>query len=257
MDPKDLCPFCDDPLPENPSPDLLQLLAELRATAKSEPRPRNQLGLTAPLTTYINLCHMHRAESVHVALGRKHNWPAVIDWDNVRLRLKNPFVIDALQEIISDPHTSGFFMALYDTIKRDGILKASSIKGQLDHFESSHPGYYGEQGVLVIFDVLTELFSNLSIEETKPLEPRQFLLSVLVPEAAALLIEQDRNCTHEEALTTLRESRAYGQMMFPDRGGLSGSGVGDHMDEAGAKQLQWRKAMIEKSGSSLGTENSR
>lgn len=83
---------------------------------------------------------MHRAESVHVALGRKHNWPAVIDWGNVRLRLENPFVVAALQDIISDPHKSSFFTALYDTIKRDGILKASSIKGQLDNFELSHPG---------------------------------------------------------------------------------------------------------------------
>lgn len=116
---------------------------------------------------------------------------------------------------------------------------------------------YGEQGVLVIFDVLTERFPNLSTGETKPLEPRQFLLSVLVPEAAALLIEQDRHCTHEEALATLRESRAYGQMMFPDRGGLSGSGVGDHMDEAGAKQLKWRQEMVEKSSSTLGAGSSR
>jgi hypothetical protein len=74
---------------------------------------------------------------------------------------------------------------------------------------------------------------------------REFFLSVLVPEAAALLIEEDMNCTHEEALITLRESRQYGQMMFPDRGGLSGLGVDDHMDEAGAKQLQWRKDMVQ------------
>lgn len=74
-------------------------------------------------------------------------------------------------------------------------------------------------------------------------------MSVLVPEAAALLIEEDMDYTHEEALVTLRESRQYGLAMFPDRGGFFGSGIDDHMDEAGAKQLEWRKDMIRSSHS--------
>lgn len=97
---------------------------------------------------------------------------------------------------------------------------------------------------------MNELFPNLTQEESKPLTPRQFFMSVLVPEAATLLIEQDMDCTHEEALITLRDSRQYGLAMFPDRGGFFGSGKGDHMDEAGAKQLQWRKDMVESSNSS-------
>ncbi|KAB5590832.1 RTC4-like domain containing protein [Ceratobasidium theobromae] len=249
LDPKDLCPFCDEPLPENPSPDLLQLLADLRETAAPEPRLRNPLGLTAPLATFINLCHMHRAESTHVEQGRRNHWPSVIDWGSVRERLRSPRVIKGLQNIISDPNISEFFVTLYNTIKRDGVLKVASIRGQLDTFESSYPGYYGEQGLLVFFDILNELFPNLTSEECKPLTTRQFFMSVLVPEAAALLIEEDMDCTHEEALVTLRESRQYGLAMFPDRGGFFGSGIDDHMDEAGAKQLEWRKDMIRSSHS--------
>jgi hypothetical protein len=113
---------------------------------------------------------------------------------------------------------------------------------------------YGEQGLLVFFDTLNELFPNLTSEECSPLTTRQFFMSVLVPEAAALLIEQDMDCTHDEALITLRESRQYGLTMFPDRGGFFGSGKGDHMDEAGAKQLKWRKDMIAWSHSSNGTD---
>jgi hypothetical protein len=140
MDPNDLCPFCDEPLPDNPSPDLLQLLADLRATAAPEPRLRNPLGLTAPLMTFINLCQMHRAESTYVEQGRRNHWPSVIDWDDVRERLRSPRVVKALQEIIKDPHSSEFFVTLYNTIKRDGALKVASIRGQLDTFELSHPG---------------------------------------------------------------------------------------------------------------------
>jgi hypothetical protein len=103
---------------------------------------------------------------------------------------------------------------------------------------------YGEQGLLVFFDTLNELFPNLTPEDTKPLTTRQFFTSVLVPEAAVLLIEQDMDCAHEEALIILRESRQYGLAMFPDRGGFFGSGKDDHMDEAGAKQLKWRKDMV-------------
>lgn len=140
MDPRDLCPFCDEPLPDNPSPDLLQLLAELRATAAPEPRLRNPLGLTAPLMTFINLCQMHRAESTHVERGRQNHWPSVIDWDGARERLKSSRVVKALRKIINDPHSSEFFATLYNVIKRDGALKAASIRGQLDTFELSFPG---------------------------------------------------------------------------------------------------------------------
>ncbi|CAE6455961.1 unnamed protein product [Rhizoctonia solani] len=239
-----LCPFCDEPFPDNPSPDLMQLLADLRKAAVSEPRLRNPNGLTAPLMTYINLCQMHRAESTYVEQGRRNHWPSVIDWDDVRERLMSSEVVKALRSIIDDPHSSEFFVTFYNTIKRDGALKAASIRAQLDTFELSHPGYYGEQGFLVFFDILNELFPNLTPKESKPLTTRQFFMSVLVPEAAALLIEQDMDCTHEEALVILRESRQYGLAMFPDRGGFFGSGRGDHMDEAGAKQLEWRKDMV-------------
>ncbi|KAG9104232.1 hypothetical protein FRC06_004216 [Ceratobasidium sp. 370] len=245
VDPEDLCPFCDELLPDNPSPYLLQTMAELRLLAKPEPRPRNPLGLTAPLTTFINLCHMHRAESTHVQRGKENHWPVVIDWNSVRKRLSSIQIVDALREIISNPESSEFFVTLSRAIKRDGALKAASIKAQLDSFELSHPGYYGEQGTVVFFEVLIELFPELSPEECKPLQPREFFLSVLVPEAAALLVEQDMNCTRKEALVILRESRQYGQMMFPDRGDPLGWGESGHMDEAGAKQLQWRKDMIQ------------
>ncbi|CAE6482737.1 unnamed protein product [Rhizoctonia solani] len=244
LDLHNLCPFCDEPFPDNPSPDLIQLLTDLKKVAVSEPRLRNPNGLTAPLMTYINLCQMHRAESIHVEQGRRNHWPSVIDWDDVRERLKSPKVVKALRTIINDPHSSDFFVAFYNTIKRDGALKAASIRAQLDTFELSHPGYYGEQGSLIFFDTLNELFPNLTSDECKPLTTRQFFMSVLVPEAAALLIEQDMDCTHEEALITLRESRQYGLAMFPDRGGFFGSGKGDHMDEAGAKQLKWRKDVV-------------
>ncbi|KAG9126134.1 hypothetical protein FRC07_004741 [Ceratobasidium sp. 392] len=246
VDPEDLCPFCDERLPDNPSPDLLRTMAELKLLAKPEPRARNPLGMKAPLTTFINLCHMHRAESTHVQRGKENNWPAVIDWNNVRERLRSMRVVEALQEIISNPESSEFFITLSTTIKRDGALKAASIKAQLNNFELSHPGYYGEQGSLIFFDILTELFPDFSPDKCKPLQPREFFLSVLVPEAAALLVEEDMSCSHEEALVTLRESRQYGQMMFPDRGdhhlGLEDS---DRMDEAGAKQLQWRKEVVQ------------
>ncbi|KAJ1306595.1 hypothetical protein OPQ81_007595 [Rhizoctonia solani] len=244
LDPQSLCPFCDEPFPDNPSPDLMQLLADLKKTAVPEPRLRNPNGLTAPLMTYINLCQMHRAESKYVEQGRRNHWPSVIDWDDVRERLKSSGVVKALRSIIADPHSSGFFVTFYNKIRRDGVLKAASIRAQLDTFELSHPGYYGEQGLLVFFDTLNELFPNLTSEECKPLTTRQFFTSVLVPEAAALLIKQDMDCTYEEALTILRESRQYGLAMFPDRGGFFGSGTGDHMDEAGAKQLKWRKDMV-------------
>ncbi|KAG8714970.1 hypothetical protein FRC11_006300 [Ceratobasidium sp. 423] len=243
LDAQNLCPFCDESFPDNPSPDLMQLLADLTKIATPEPRLRNPSGLTAPLMTYINLCQMHRAESTYVEQGRQNHWPTVIDWDDVRERLKSSEVVKALRSIIDDPYSSKFFVTFYNTIKRDGALKAASIRAQLDTFELSHPGYYGEQGLLVFFDTLNELLPNLTYEECKPLTTRQFFMSVLVPEAAAVLIEQDMDCTHEEALIILHESRQYGLAMFPDRGGFFGSGKGDHMDEAGAKQLKWRKDM--------------
>ncbi|KAG8685269.1 hypothetical protein FRC09_014858, partial [Ceratobasidium sp. 395] len=82
VDPKDLCPFCDELLPDNPSPDLLRTMAELKLLAQPEPRHRNPFGLTAPLTTFINLCHMHRAESTYVQRGKENHWPVTINWNS-------------------------------------------------------------------------------------------------------------------------------------------------------------------------------
>ena len=67
-----------------------------------------------------------------------------------------------------------------------------------------------------------------------PLAPTEFLQRILVPEAAAFLVQQDMGFqTKLEAYKTLRESSSYGNAMFPetDDRELDGTGasVGEQM----------------------------
>jgi hypothetical protein len=83
---------------------------------------------------------MHRAERTYLHEGKANHWPVIINWNDVRERLSGTQIVDALREIVSDPQSSQFFVALSDNIKRQGVLKAASIKAQLDNFELAHPG---------------------------------------------------------------------------------------------------------------------
>lgn len=88
---------------------------------------------------------------------------------------------------------------------------------ELISFSSPPFSSYGEQGMVVIHRALQNMFPNIPPSTCAPLEPSDFILRVLVPEAARILIAQDMGVGHKEAFEILLASRKYGLSKFPDR----------------------------------------
>jgi hypothetical protein len=76
---------------------------------------------------------------------------------------------------------------------------------------------YGEQGFLLIAQTVRAFMSGLDTISIAPIEPNDFLLRVMVPEATLLLIMEDMDVSHEGALEILRKSRQYGLARYPEQ----------------------------------------
>ncbi|KAG1776575.1 RTC4-like domain-containing protein [Suillus placidus] len=249
VDPSTVCPYCDEPLPRNPTPQLKNLLATAKRKSYPDPRPRNSRGLKAPLGIYISACQRHHFETHSLPEAMEKGWPQSIDFKKVPKRVER--MKGALEAIITDTDIysdnedsvdddargprarSDFWREIKKQIKKQGSRTVTGVKGQFASFEKTQPGYYGELGLLIIHQTLYNLFPFSSFEPSSiaPLTPAEFIQLVLIPEAAVGLIMQDLHLDRDEAIVTLRESSQYGVAMFPDTGCGKGAALGDDDDD--------------------------
>ncbi|KAI6101201.1 RTC4-like domain-containing protein [Pisolithus sp. B1] len=266
-DPSTLCPYCDEPLPPHPTPSFQSLLSKAGKKSHPDPRPRNPKGLAAPLTIYISVCQRHRFESHQLPIALERGWPQSINFKNVPMRVKRmkpdlEAIImddddddtdnDVVGDIDEDCDTRGprsrsvFWKEVKREVKKQGSRTTVGVKGQFASFEKIQPGYYGEQGSVIIHQTLFNLFPPSSFDSSliKPLTPSEFIQRVLVPETAARLIAQDLGVDMDYAIVTLHESARYGVAMFPDTVGCDGKRVAvDEDDEMGvADQIVMERA---------------
>lgn len=230
IDPKTLCPYCDTRLPDRPTPLLRRLLASIAKKSRPSPRPTNPLGRKAPLEAFIALCQRHRFESVTLPEAERNGWPKEIAWVKLEGRVQK--MTRELNALISDPHarsSSIFWVEIMEEVKAKGSRAVAGVKNQFATFEKTQPGYYGQQGSVIIHQTLFNLFPPASIhpDQVKPLTPNEFTQRILVPEVAARLIRQDMGVSASKAVKILRESASYGVAMFPEDGGGWGEKKGD------------------------------
>ncbi|KAG1738857.1 RTC4-like domain-containing protein [Suillus paluster] len=262
VDPSTVCPYCDEPLPRNPTPQLKSLLATAKRKSYVDPRPRNPRGLKAPLGIYISACQRHHFETHSLPEAMEKGWPQSIDFKKVPKRVEK--MKGALEAVITDADNcsdnedsvdddargprarSAFWREVKKEIKKRGSRTVTGVKGQFASFEKTQPGYYGELGLLIIHQTLYNLFpfSSFDASSIAPLTPAEFIQLVLVPEAAVGLIMQDLHLDRDEAIVTLRESSQYGVAMFPDTGSSKGTAVGadDDDDEGVADRIVMERA---------------
>lgn len=140
VDPTTLCPFCDDPLPENPSRKLCSQLAYFRETCESEQRWGNSMGLTAPVNVFVGFCALHTAETKVIPQGLKYGWPQEIDFKAMATRVSR--LEGKLRAVIEDPDGRGaaFYGPLKEAAARYGIGAVTGSKGSWNSFESVHAG---------------------------------------------------------------------------------------------------------------------
>ncbi|GJJ11106.1 hypothetical protein Clacol_005337 [Clathrus columnatus] len=244
VDPSKLCPYCDEPLPDEPSPKLRDLLKAVKKKSRKDPRPGNPLGLIASLIAFAEVCERHRLEMNYIPLAISQGWPTKIDFISIPDRIQR--FRKSLEDLVANPENSTFWKDLKGDAAAIGRKKLASLTGQYATFEKSQPGYYGEQGSIIIQQTLYSVFPVGSIleEAVEPLTVEQFLSQVLVPETAALLIMEDMNLTSKtEALEVLEGSKKYGIAMFPERHDDAVADVGERL--AMERALSRRKYLQE------------
>ncbi|KAI1793474.1 RTC4-like domain-containing protein [Ganoderma leucocontextum] len=266
IDPKTLCPWCDEPLPSEPTPHLRALMTAAKRVSSRDDRLTNPLGLRAPLTAFVGVCQRHRFERNWVPRARKRGWPTTIDWDALSGRISR--LRRHLQAIVNDvdeefaPNvprsgTSGsmrprkeneFWVEAVKNVRQQGSRQTTGVRGQFQHFNKTQPGYYGELGYVIIHQTLCDMFppADFHPDATLPLTPPDFITLVLVPEAALRLITEDLSLPRDEAIETLRESVEYGVAMFPadedegqgTHGNANGAGEQMFMERARARRKE-------------------
>ena len=140
VDPTTLCPFCDDPLPANPSWKLRSQLARFREVCESDSRWGNSMGLTAPVNVFVGFCALHKAETEVIPQGLKYGWPQEINFKAVATRVRK--LESKLRAVIEDPDGRGavFFGPLKEKTAKYGIGAVTGSKGSWNSFESAHAG---------------------------------------------------------------------------------------------------------------------
>lgn len=104
-----LCPFCDRPLPANPSCGLIQKLETLKSMSWPAPTPTNPAHRqTKSFTVYIDVCQRHTFETDQLPIARLAGWPIEPDFAGLfdRILRRRP----TLSELIAVPEMSALFL---------------------------------------------------------------------------------------------------------------------------------------------------
>ncbi|KAF7362322.1 RTC4 domain-containing protein [Mycena venus] len=250
-DPKTLCPYCDTPLPSQPTPLLTRLLEQTFKKSYTDVRPSNPLGRKAPMGVFVGVCQRHRFESEILPEAEARGWPKYIDWAGLKRRMLA--MKRDLQQILGDPgdpivygdddrkekpkdasqRKKGprmrciFWKDLAKELKVKGSKGVKGVQGQFANFEKTQPGYYGELGSMIIHQTLYDMFPLTTIDPAlvDPLTPNEFIQRIFVPEVGMRLVMEDMDLNTDEqsdkkrAVAVLRESASYGVAMFPEDGG--------------------------------------
>jgi hypothetical protein len=144
VDPKSLCPYCDEPLPPRPTAHLSSLLAGMRKKSKPEPRPSNPLGRRAPVSLYVTVCQRHQFEAVWLPRAAAEGWPTEIDFAAVRRRVEARAT--PLRALVNDVaavvarNASVFWTEALKEVRALGRKAAGGVGGQFHTFERAQPG---------------------------------------------------------------------------------------------------------------------
>ncbi|KAH9812903.1 hypothetical protein DFH28DRAFT_1174950, partial [Melampsora americana] len=218
-----ICPFCDNPLPSQPSKKLQSLIELLtkQPNATKTPRPGNPHAMSLPMSETIAFCAMHYAEAKYVPIGIKNGWPSSINFDDLSRRVET-FIPD-LQQIINRHIESEYLTGALHILQTHGARRMDSVwHGDLT-FELEQPGYYGGRGLEIIYQTLHSHFLHPKASnrfENTSLSPESWVRTVLIPEVSLRLIANDLkvSISNPKVKETLESSRAYGMAMFPADG---------------------------------------
>ncbi|KNE55036.1 hypothetical protein AMAG_17729 [Allomyces macrogynus ATCC 38327] len=172
-------------------------------------------------------CQEHRKRKA-VMDAKAQGWPTAAEINHAAL----PARITALTHILDDvilgtprPETH-FYDALIAEFQAVGSAGLFRSKNRLTaRLRRLRPGWYGKQGAATLAARLFELYVHdpenaLGPAELGPFQDSEMVLQVLVPTAAALLIQEDwrarrgREVPWDEAVMLMQASADYGDFVF-------------------------------------------
>lgn len=188
-----LCPICDEQVDQ----ELLKQFSN---------------GERMKLVRQVKFCRMHKKLSAQKTWEEK-GYP-FIDWAKLQERVEGHH--DFLKSIIMGTG-SHFGDILQENIRTGQARTLLTTKDYLT------PGYYGLRGMSVMTETVTDTFSKL-IRKRAPLDKRisgrgytGFVQSVLVPELAVRLIQEDLSLGADQARLVMEESRIVGEILNDER----------------------------------------
>lgn len=231
-----LCPVCDQVLPQFKSHHFKTVLKEFLNVAKVSPRSSNVFGMRAHVLAETELCTAHELDTKIIPEGRKKGYPSEHDWNELSNRILK--LSKSIRMIVKTKENSKFWQKAKEEYLKRGSRRANGLDAQFEHFEDEQPGYYGEIGLMVILFNLNLMVSNKSKKKIKitdesvyPLTSNDFMRRILVPEVANLLISQDRAISIGKAEEIRKDSREYGNALF----------------SSDNKDINWRPPILEDS----------
>lgn len=187
-----LCPWCEEQVDE----ELLNKFSK---------------GKRMAIARQSKFCQMHKRKSAEETWVQR-GYPN-IDWAHFGERFENHHnYIEGL--IRGEPSYYG------DQLQEK--IKAGKNRTLLKTDDYPTPGYYGLRGMSIMTEALIETFAPL-IRERAPQDKlisgrgyTGFVHSVLVPELAVKLVQEDLSLGIEEARKTVEESRHIGEILNDD-----------------------------------------
>ncbi|CAG8545298.1 3754_t:CDS:2 [Cetraspora pellucida] len=123
---------------------------------------------------------------------------------------------DVLLEIVDNEDLGYYRKLAMDTINVVDLAKSHTPMLYFNTFDQITPGYYGAKGLLIISEMLQNMFINIINRICKPQTPNQFLFDVLVPETAIQLIIEDYEpkCNYDDMQKIMNQSSNYGMATY-------------------------------------------
>ncbi|WVQ73840.1 hypothetical protein IAR50_003421 [Cryptococcus sp. DSM 104548] len=284
VDRRNLCPYCDEPLPFNPTDHIKNLRLRLEKLSKPAPTSKNPNARALSWQQAIEFCTLHRAEATIIPLGIHAGYPETIDFRGLDRRLEEGWAWSELEKIVKDPSKSKIFREVKKEVEGVGKMRWSSIKNQskVERLAAVKPGYYGELGRVIMTDHFQKLrqwnylypcvpparpgsdITDDLILPIDPLSPSDFIANVLVPEASIFLIMDDNQCrsfdedAYEDAARMREESAKYGDTKFREGDRQAKMLLEELRKGAGEKRERLKRLMgrkKKKAGSGEGEEN--
>ncbi|KAJ3375650.1 hypothetical protein GGF31_002853 [Allomyces arbusculus] len=175
-------------------------------------------------------CLKHRRRAAELEAATE-DWPGPHEIDPDALHTRIAALYPTLDSIINssippEAPENHFYRDMCDEWERLGGPGFRSHTNRQRRLQRVRPGYYGQRGQRVLSSALFAAYVHdpenaLGVEELGPFRDSEFVLEVLVPTAAVLLIKVDmeerwrREVGWDEALSVTRESAEYGELVFP------------------------------------------